>query len=115
MTQFIDLFPDQKKKKGLAKLIQIEGFKLAKQELNASRHTVDTASRTLVSTVVLKRQSWLRTSALPLNTWSRIEDLLFEGKLHSQQPNKWRDREGPENRSHSKKFEFRVSAATHLQ
>lgn len=76
-TTYNEFLPDDKKE--AAKLLHAEGSKLSKQELNAARHVADAACRVMASAVVLRRHSWLRSSALTPDNKAKLEDLPFEG------------------------------------
>ncbi|XP_054846389.1 uncharacterized protein LOC129336978 [Eublepharis macularius] len=71
-----DLPPEQK---AVVSLLQTEAVRLSKQQMNAGSHAADTAARGMASAVVLRRHSWLRSTALSQEVRSRVESMPFEG------------------------------------
>ncbi|XP_054835795.1 lamina-associated polypeptide 2, isoforms alpha/zeta-like isoform X2 [Eublepharis macularius] len=66
-------------KKAVVSLLQTEAVQLSKQQMNAGNHAADTAARGMASAVLLRRHSWLRSTALSQEVKAKIEHLPFEG------------------------------------
>ncbi|XP_060116188.1 uncharacterized protein LOC132587820 [Heteronotia binoei] len=77
IMQHLDTLPDDKR--SLVRMLQAEGIKIGKQQINAARHLADTASRAMASAVVLRRHSWLQATAASSYIKAKVEDLPFEG------------------------------------
>ncbi|XP_054845618.1 lamina-associated polypeptide 2-like [Eublepharis macularius] len=77
VASFLPKIPDDQRT--LLRVIQEEAVRLSRHQINVGRSMADTAARSLLSSVVLRRYAWLRTTALPVETRNRVEDLPFEG------------------------------------
>lgn len=57
-----------------------DGLAATKHLLASSKHVLDTSARTLSTVVALHRFAWLRSTTLPFDTRTIIEDLPFDGQ-----------------------------------
>lgn len=62
--------------------LSADGLVTAKQEITYVKHTLESAVKTLIMAVALRRHSWLHKTNLPFNTRGLIEDLAFDGTGH---------------------------------
>lgn len=97
MTQFIDgkldefsgvlpLLPDEARCRALP--IQLDGLVAAKQQISPAKHILESSARTLSLAVAIHRFAWLRSTNLPQDTWTLVEDMAFdESGLFSSETN----------------------------
>lgn len=56
-----------------------EAMLLARQEMIAARHVINTASRQAAALITLQHQAWLCSASIPEDAQAQIEDLPFDG------------------------------------
>lgn len=76
-SAFIPHLPESLRPKALH--LQTDGLAAACQQVNTSKHIVESSAKTLVSAVALRRFALLRSTALPAETKTMILDLPFDG------------------------------------
>ncbi|KAJ7319783.1 hypothetical protein JRQ81_019294, partial [Phrynocephalus forsythii] len=74
---FLELIPEEKRAEASA--LSEELMALAAQQMRASKHSFDAASKVLNSAITLRRHSWLRTTGLSDDHKAQIKFLPFSG------------------------------------
>lgn len=78
LTPFLQRLPEDLRAQALQ--LQSDGLAAIRQQLNTTKHILEALARTLSSSVAMRRFAWLRTTALPHDTRTLIEDLPYDGQ-----------------------------------
>lgn len=74
---YLRLIPEEARQWALQ--LCVDELAAAKHNITVARHSLETAAKTLITAVALRRHSWLRATSLTQDTRLTIEDLPFDG------------------------------------